>query len=71
VARILQSGGLNGDIAYYAARILQDRGHGDDAKKLLEVGLQGTAPFIQRQNAKELLKQLSEKKPETPPPAAK
>ena len=67
VGKILQGGVLNADIAYYAARILQDRGRVDDAANLLEASLRSSAPFIQRQNSVDLLKQLSAKKAETKP----
>ncbi len=65
VAKVLQRGVLNSDIAYYAAKILQERGRVDDAVALLEASLHNPAPFIQRQNSTELLKQLSSKKPES------
>ena len=65
VTKVLQRGVLNSDIAYYAAKILQERGRVDDAVALLEASLHNPAPFIQRQNSTELLKQLSSKKPES------
>lgn len=67
VGKILQGGVLNSDIAYYAAKILQDRGRVDDAANLLEASLRSPAPFIQRQNSIDLLKQLSAKKAESKP----
>ncbi len=69
VTKILAGGVLNADIAYYAAKILQDRGRVDDAATLLEASLKNPAPFIQRQNASDLLKQLSAKKAADAQPA--
>ncbi len=64
---VLQRGALNTDSAYYAAKILQDGGHTEEALKLLQAAVNSAAPFIQRQNATELLNQLSAsvKKPES------
>ena len=67
ISVVLQRSALNTDSAYYAAKILQDGGHTDEAMKLLQAAVNSAAPFIQRQNATELLNQLSAaaKKPET------
>lgn len=65
VTKVLQRQVLNADIAYYAAKILQDRGRIDDATTLLEASLRNPAPFIQRQNSADLLKQISTKKSDT------
>ncbi len=69
ITRILAGGVLNADIAYYAAKILDERGRADDAATLLEAALKNPAPFIQRQNASELLKQISAKKAADTQPA--
>ncbi len=69
VGRILAGGMLNADIAYYVAKILQERGRADDATNLLEAALKNPAPFIQRQNASELLKQISATKAADAQPA--
>ena len=46
------------DIAYYLARVLADKGHNDDARKLLQsaTGLPGA--FAHRKDADALLKSL-------------
>jgi Tfp pilus assembly protein PilF len=53
------NGQISPETAYYLARVIADRGgHDADAKQLLEVALKSTAPFAQREEAKELFDKL-------------
>jgi tetratricopeptide (TPR) repeat protein len=46
------------DIAYYLARVLADKGHNDDARKLLQSATGLTGAFAHRKDADALLKSL-------------
>ncbi len=48
----------NGDLDYYQARLAVDRGRKDEARRLLESAMKTTKPFLYRQEAEELLRQL-------------
>jgi tetratricopeptide (TPR) repeat protein len=63
------AGNFTAETAYYLARIIADRGGRDaDARSLLEGALRTTAPFAQKDDAKELLDKLT--KAEKPAKAA-
>ncbi len=53
------------DIAYFLARVLNDKGQIDDARKLLQSATGMTGAFAHREDANDLLKSLSA----TPPPS--
>jgi tetratricopeptide (TPR) repeat protein len=52
-------GPMSVDTSYYMARLLIDRGHKDEAKKVLEAGLKRKGLSMCRIDAEQLLKQLS------------
>jgi tetratricopeptide (TPR) repeat protein len=52
------AGPLSVDTAYYAARVAVDRGHKDEAKKVLETALKATGRSMFRQDAEDLLTEL-------------
>jgi tetratricopeptide (TPR) repeat protein len=56
--RVLQTGQLSQDGAYYLARILSDQKQTENAIKLLDTALAAPAPFAQRDKAAELRTQL-------------
>lgn len=54
------SGGqISSDTAYYLAHVLNDKGKPADAKEILQKALSTDAPFVNRAQARELMKQLS------------
>jgi tetratricopeptide (TPR) repeat protein len=65
---VVQTGTLSADSAYYVARIIQDRGRTEEAVKLLETALQTTQPFAHRQDASNLLAQLTRSSGGSPQP---
>ncbi len=61
MGRVLQTGQLSQDGAYYLARILQDTNRIDDAVKLLQTAVDTPSPFAQRDKAAELLQEMKSK----------
>jgi hypothetical protein len=51
------------DIAYYLARVLNDKGQTDDARKLLQSATGMTGAFAHREDANALLNSLRQKPP--------
>jgi uncharacterized protein HemY len=51
------------DIAYFLARVLNDKGQIDDARKVLQTATAMTGAFAHREDANALLKSLPEKQP--------
>jgi tetratricopeptide (TPR) repeat protein len=64
MSRVLQTGQLSQDGAYYLARILEDGNRIDDALKLLQTAIDSPSPFAQRDKAAELLSTLKAKQKE-------
>jgi tetratricopeptide (TPR) repeat protein len=64
MGRVLQTGQLSQDGAYYLARILEDGNRIDDALKLLQTAIDSPSPFAQRDKAAELLSALKAKQKE-------
>jgi tetratricopeptide (TPR) repeat protein len=62
LSKILSTGMISPDTAYYVGKMLQDRGKTDDAIKVLESALNSSSPFAQRQATAELLEQLKKEK---------
>jgi tetratricopeptide (TPR) repeat protein len=54
-----QSGNISSDVAYYLAKINNDRSRTDEAKKLLEAALKSQAPFAYRPEAQKWYDQLA------------
>ena len=54
----VSGGSFTADTAYYLARVLADRGRDADAKPLLESALKSSGPFMNRDEATDLLKKL-------------
>jgi tetratricopeptide (TPR) repeat protein len=68
---IFQTGTTNSpDTMYYLASYLKDKGNTDEAKRLLNVAVQGDRFFAYRSQAEDLLKQLSAKGKGKPAPKA-
>ncbi len=65
LGKVLQTGQLSQDGAYYLANILQDANRIDDAVKLLQSAIDSPAPFAQRDKAAELLATLKSKQKES------
>jgi len=61
MGRVLQTGQLSQDDAYYLANILQDANRIDDAVKLLQTASESKSPFAQREKSAELLRTLKSK----------
>lgn len=59
--RVLQTGSLSPDSAYYVAKVLVDRGRNDDAAKLLDGALKTPIPFVQREASQKLLNEINAK----------
>jgi Tfp pilus assembly protein PilF len=55
----MQAGAINPDTLYYRARIAVDRKNTGMAKQLLDAALKANAPFMKRQEAEQLVKQLN------------
>jgi hypothetical protein len=55
---VVTQGPINGDTAYFVARVLVDRKQNEDAKKLLTDALQQKGLFVHRRDAEKLLEQL-------------
>ncbi|HTQ38475.1 MAG TPA: tetratricopeptide repeat protein [Pirellulales bacterium] len=60
--KVLATGSISPDTAFYVGKILQDRGKTDVAINVLEQALTSPAPFAQRQATAELLSQLKKEK---------
>jgi tetratricopeptide (TPR) repeat protein len=57
----LSGGSGSSDTVYYLARLLADRGHGDEGKRLLRLALDARGLFAFRKEAREQLDQLNKK----------
>lgn len=61
---------INGDAAFYFAKITNQMKRKDDAKRWLEVAVNSTAPFVHRAEAEKMLKELGGKVPASAPGAS-
>lgn len=60
---ITSTGRPSADSAYYYARVLYDRGHKDEARRLIEAALAAKGPFAMRPEAEALAAELKKQNP--------
>lgn len=67
LALALSPGQVSPDTAYFAARVLADRGNGTEAQRLLKLALESKDAFVFRKDAETLLADLQKKQPPKKP----